>query len=398
MFKLEDMDFEGKRVIIREDHNVPLDDNGDVVNDKRLIGSLPTIKYVLEHGGKIILITHMGRPKGEVIENLKTDKMTARLSELLGKEIKKVDDCVGDAVKDAVMAMQTGDIIYLENSRFHNEEKEKNEEIKEEFGKQIAEFGEVYINDAFSNSHRDHASMTTIPRQIPGCAGLLLQKELDMLSKATKDLVHPFVAIVGGAKPDKIDSVRNLLKKADFVIISGILANTFLTAIGHDLKKSKYDADSIDAAKALFNEFGAKIVLPVDLIAADKWENDAHTGICSVENFADGTIAMDIGPETVKKYKGVLKDAKTIVWAGPPGVFEMSSFVNGTKEIAEFIATLDAVTIIGGGDTAAAIEKLGLSDKMTHVSTGGGASLMFLEGKELPAVKALEESAEKFSS
>lgn len=396
MFKLEDMDFEGKRVIVRTGMDIPVDDDGNVMDDKRIRGAVPTIKYLIEHNAKVILLTHMGRPKGVVIEKLKVVKVAAYLSDLLGKKVKAMNDTLGDEVKEAIGAMQPGDVIFLENERFHIEAQDK--EKKYEFGKQLAELGDIYVNDAFSNSHHECASMIVIPQHIPGCAGFLLQKELDMLSKATKDLEHPFVAIVGGAKPDKIDSVRNLLKRADFVIISGILANTFLTAIGYDLKKSKYDADSVDAAKALFDEFGAKIVLPVDLIAADKWENDAHTGICSVENFADGTIAMDIGPDTIKKYKYILKKAKTVVWAGPPGVFEMDSFVNGTKEIAEFIATLDAVTIIGGGDTAAAIEKLGLSDKMTHVSTGGGASLMFLEGKELPAVKALEESAEKFSS
>jgi len=379
-------DFEGKKVLVRVDFNVPLDD-GDITDDERIIAAIPTINFLLEKNAKIILMSHLGRPKSQVVEKLNMDKVAKKLSDLLDKEVIKLDDCIGQEVKEKINEMKNKDIVLLENLRFHAEE----ENNDEEFAKELASLGDVYVNDAFANCHRNHASMTTITKFLPSYAGFLVEKEITILTKIITNPEKPFIAIIGGAKPDKIEVIENLLNIADKIIIGGVLANTFLKASGVNIGKSKFDEKSLEIAKELLKKFMDKIILPVDAFVADNIEKGTNSRIVDVKNVPDDAIIGDIGAESISFYKKILKQAKTIVWSGPLGAFEFEKFAEGTNEIGLFLSGLNARVIIGGGDSAAAIKNLGLEDKVNYISTGGGAFLQFLSGKELPAIKVLQE-------
>ncbi|MGC8832455.1 MAG: phosphoglycerate kinase [Armatimonadota bacterium] len=387
---IRDIDVSGKRVLVREDLNVPLDPNtGQITDDRRIEAAIPTLKYLVDAGAKVIVVSHLGRPKGGPDDKLRMDPVAVRLQELLGRPVKKLNDCIGPSVEEAVAAMQPGDVILLENVRFYSEE-EKNDP---EFARKLAALADVYVNDAFGTAHRAHASTEGVAHYLPAVAGFLMEKEIDYLSRALSDPDRPFVAVLGGAKvSDKIKVIENLLTKVNTLLIGGGMAYTFLKAKGLEIGKSILDADSLDLAKETMRkaqELGIAFELPVDVVVADRFAEDANTQTVPVEAIPADWMGMDIGPKTAEKWAGILKQAKTIVWNGPVGVFEMDKFAVGTKAIAEAIASSSAVSIVGGGDSAAALEKLGYADKMTHISTGGGASLEFLEGRELPGVVAL---------
>ena len=387
--KLKDMDLENKRVLIRVDYNAPIKD-GKVADDTKLKRTLPTLNYLLKQNCKLILMSHLGRPdkdlkKGipmeEVREKYTLQPVADTLKELLNKEVSFVEDYLNNNLPE-------DNIILLENLRFNKEEKEDDEE----FAKQLASFADIYVNDAFGTCHRKHASVHAITKFLPGCIGFLVEKEIEELSKLLNPK-KPFIAIIGGAKADKINVIKSLLPKVSSMIIGGVLANTFQKARGIDIKASKFDKESLELAKNLTNE---KIILPNEVIAADSFEETAKTKNVNILNIPDNWMIVDIGNKAIETYKEYLKEAKTVVWAGPLGVFEIKNFSKGTKEIAEFISNLKATTIIGGGDSATAINKLHLADKMTHVSTGGGASLEFIEKEgKLPALVALEESSKR---
>jgi phosphoglycerate kinase len=387
ILKIKNIDVKNKKVLVRVDFNVPLNDDGDITEDERITAVIPTITFLLEENAKIILMSHLGRPEGQIVEKLKMDKVAKKLSELLDKEVIKLDDCIGEKVKEKINEMKNKDIILLENLRFHPEE-EKNDE---KFAKELASLGDVYVNDAFANSHRNHASMTTITKFLPSCAGLLFEKEINVLSAVIEKPERPFVAIIGGAKPDKIGVIKNLLKIVDKLIIGGVLANTFLKAKRINIGKSKFDEESLKTAKELLEKFNDKIILPIDAFVADNIEKGTNSRIIDVKKIPDNAIIGDIGAESISLYKSILKEAKTIVWGGPIGVFEFEKFAEGTNETALFLSSLKAWVMIGGGDSAAAIKKLGLESEVTYVSTGGGAFLQFLSGKQLPAIKVLEK-------
>jgi 3-phosphoglycerate kinase len=391
-FTLKDLDVNGKRVLVRVDFNVPLDKKtNDVTDDKRIKESLPTINFLLEHNAKVILCSHLGRPDGKVIDSLRMGKVAERLSNLLNKNVKKLDDCVGDEVKSEISNMQNGDVVILENLRFHAEE----EGNDENFSKQLADLAELFVNDAFGTCHRAHASTYGAAKYLQSAAGFLVEKELRIMGKAMENPKRPFVGILGGVKvSDKVKVIDNLLKKVDHLLLGGAMIFTFYKAQGKNTGSSKVEEESIKIAKILMNN--EKIILPVDVVIADRFDANANSKIVDVDGIEDNWIGLDIGPETIGKYKEILKKAKTVVWNGPMGVFEFEKFADGTKEIASFLSTLKAVTIIGGGDSAAAVEKFGFASKLTHVSTGGGASLEFFEGKKLPGIEALEDSYNKF--
>jgi len=395
--KLKDMDLEGKKVLVRVDYNVPIK-GGMVEDDTRLKATIPTINFLLEKNCKIILISHLGRPakllkKGKSFEEIKNDltlnPIAQDLSEILGVDVVFAENSIGlDSVSTEI---PEGDIVLLENVQFNKGETANNDE----FAKKLANLAEVYVNEGFGQNHREYASFCAITKYIHSCMGLLVEKEVLELSKLLKP-EKPFVAIVAGAKADKIKALKALTKKADKILIGGVLANTLLKAKGIDIGSSKFDEETFSAAKELIRLGGNKLLLPADSMVADKFDNDANTQIVTVDKIPKGWMNLDIGPETIKNYKDELKDAKTVFWAGPLGVFEMKKFFNGTKEIGEFLGTLKATVIVGGGDTVAAISAFNLADKLTHVSTGGGASLEFIEkdGK-LPALVALEAAYNK---
>ena len=385
---IKNVDVENKKVLVRVDFNVPMND-GDITEDERITTVIPTISFLLEKNAKIILMSHLGRPEGRVVEKLRMDKIAKRLGELLDKEVIKLDDCIGQKVKESINKMKSKEIILLENLRFHAEE----EDNDEKFAKELASLADVYVNDAFSNSHRNHASMTGITKLLPSCAGLLLEKEVRVLSSVMKNPEKPFVAIIGGAKPDKIEVIRNLLGFVDKIIIGGVLANTFLKAMGANIGKSKFDPESLNDAKSLLSQSGGKIVLPIDLFVAKSIEKGENSRVVKIDKITDECMIGDIGPDTIALYKKTLKNAKTVVWSGPIGTFEFEKFSEGTNEIALFLSGLKAKVIIGGGDSAVAVKQLGLEKEITYISTGGGAFLQFLSGKRLPAINALEESA-----
>jgi len=387
ILKIKNIDVKNKKVLVRVDFNVPLNDDGDITEDERITAVIPTITFLLEKNAKIILMSHLGRPKGQIVEKLKMDKVAKKLSELLDREVIKLDDCVGEDVKGKINEMKNKNIVLLENLRFHPEE----EENDEKFAKELASLGDVYVNDAFANSHRNHASMTTITKFLPSCAGLLFEKEINVLSAVIEKPERPFVAIIGGAKPDKIGVIKNLLKIVDKLIIGGVLANTFLKAKRVNIGKSKFDEESLKTAKELLEKFNDKIILPIDAFVADNIEKGTNSRIVDVKKVPDNAIIGDIGAESISLYKSILKEAKTIVWGGPIGAFEFEKFAEGTNEIALFLSGLKAEVIIGGGDSAAAIKKLGLESEVNYISTGGGAFLQFLSGKQLPAIKVLEK-------
>jgi len=393
---IEDLSYNGelrsKRVLVRVDFNVPMskETEGKITDDKRIVESLPTITKVISDGGKLILMSHMGRPKGE--KNLKYSlrPIAMHLSELLDRPVLFADDCIGESTEAIVNDLQDGDILLLENLRFYNEEEKNNPE----FAKKLASYGDIYINDAFGTAHRAHASTEGVTKYITKCAaGYLMQKELEYLSKAVSHPEHPFVAILGGSKiSGKIDVIRNLLGKADKILVGGGMIFTFYKALGNEIGKSLLEEDRVELAKELIAEAGNKLMLPVDIVAADKFENDAAYSTVDADKIPADKIGMDIGAKTISLFKEEILKAKTIVWNGPMGVFEMDNFAKGTFEVAKALAEATikgAVTVIGGGDSAAAIAKAGLDKDVSHVSTGGGASLEFLEGKVLPGVEAL---------
>lgn len=388
---IRDIDIKGKRVLMRVDFNVPLNKDLEVDDDTRIKAALPTIRYALENGARIVLMSHLGRPKGKVQDGMRLTPVGERLSELLGKQVRKLDDCIGDDVEKAVSGMKDGDVVLLENLRFYAEETKN----APGFAKKLASLGEVYVNDAFGTAHRAHASTEGITKFLKvAVAGFLLGKEIEYFDKALSDPPRPFVAILGGAKvSDKIMVIENLLKKVNSILIGGGMAYTFIKAEGKPIGNSKLEADKLGIAKSLREEAkrkGVKIVLPVDHLIADKIDVDSNTKVVD-ETIPENWIGVDIGPKTVDEFRKELRNAKMIMWNGPLGIFEISKFARGTEDIARFIAGLNATTIIGGGDTASAISKFGLGHSMTHISTGGGASLEYMEGKVLPGIAALND-------
>ncbi len=382
---VKDIDLKGKRVIMRVDFNVPMAD-GKVTDDKRIKAALPTINYVLEQGASLLLMSHLGRPKGGPDAEFSLKAASEALSALLGKPVKMAPDCVGAEVEKMAQEMKPGDVIMLENTRFHKGE-EKNDL---DLAKQMAALGEVYVNDAFGSAHRAHSSTEGIARFLPAVSGFLMEQELEYLGRAVANPEHPYIAILGGAKiSDKILVVETLASKCDKLIIGGGMANTFLTAKGLNMQDSLVEAEALETAKTLLAKLGDKLILPVDAIIADKFDAEANTQTVDVDKIPAGWRMLDVGPKTIEAYKAVIGTAKLVVWNGPVGVFEMPKFAEGTFALARMLAESSAITVIGGGDSASAVKKAGVAKQMTHVSTGGGASLEFLEGKELPGVAAL---------
>ena len=389
---VKDFDFSGKRVLIRVDFNVPLD-GATITDDTRIRAAIPTVKHILDQNPRsIVLMSHLGRPKGEVNPKFSLKPVAPALANLLGKDVKFVEDTIGEEAQAAAESLPEGGILLLENTRFDGREKKNDPELS----KALAAFGDVFVNDAFGSAHRAHSSTVGVADYLPAVAGLLLEKEIDYLSNAIEDPQRPFVAILGGAKvSDKIAVIEALLEKVDQLLIGGGMANTFFRAQGYETANSLVEEDAVETAKSLLTKGGDKLVLPTDAVIGDKFDNDAARKIISVESgVPEGWSIYDIGPDTIEIFGQTLDDAKTIVWNGPMGVFEMSNFAKGTFSVAQLLAdqtAAGAVTIIGGGDSAAAIEDSGLSDKITHISTGGGASLEMLEGKDLPGLVALKD-------
>ena len=385
---IEDVDVKGKRVLVRCDFNVPLKD-GRITDNTRITAALPTIRYLMEHGAKVILCSHLGRPKGEYKKEFSLEPVAKELSRLLGKEVKLASDIVGDSAKSLVANMKEGDIVLLENVRFDPRE-EKNDE---EFSKELASLAEVFVNDAFGTAHRAHSSTTGVASFLPAVSGFLIEKELKFLGSSLENPERPFVAILGGKKvSDKIGVINSLLEKVDTLMIGGAMAYTFFKAQGYNVGNSICELDKLDLANSLIEkakEKNVKLMLPIDTKIGREFKKDTESKTVAWTDIPDGWEGFDIGEKTIEMYKEELKKAKTIIWNGPVGLFEFDQFAIGTNEIANLLATLDAKTIIGGGDSAAAVEKAGLSDKMTHISTGGGASLEFLEGKKLPGIECL---------
>jgi phosphoglycerate kinase len=383
---IRDVDVKGKRVLVRVDFNVPLSE-GTVSDDTRIQAALPTIQYLLDGNAMVILCSHLGRPKGEVEDDLKMDPVALRLSELLGRPVTKLDDCVGPEVEAAVQAAMPGDAILLENTRFHPEEKANDPA----FAAQLAALADLYVDDAFGSAHRAHASTEGITHYLPAVAGFLMEKELEFLGSALAAPQRPFVAILGGAKiSDKIGVIENLLDQVDALLIGGGMANTFLKADGYDVADSLVEDGSLDTARALIERAGNKLVLPVDVTVADRFEAGAFSQVVSVAQVPPKWRILDVGPRTLELFQERLDGARTVVWNGPMGVFEFPKFAQGTEAVARMLAALPgATTIIGGGDSAAAVKRTGLAGRMSHISTGGGASLEFLEGKALPGVAVL---------
>ena len=387
---IQDVDLRDKRVLVRVDFNVPQDDAGKITDDTRIRAALPTIRYLAEHDAKVILMSHLGRPKGKVDEKWRLNPIAERLSELLGKPVQKVDEVVGPNVQAAVDALPSGGILLLENVRFQPGE-EKNDP---EFAKELANLGELFVNDAFGAAHRAHASTEGVAHYLPAVTGYLLGTEIDVLGNALSNPQRPFVAILGGAKvADKIGVIESLLPKVDALVIGGGMAYTFLKAQGYEIGKSLLDAGHLEKAAETLKS-GKRIELPVDVVVTDNFKNPTKKETVAADAIPADLEGVDIGPKTIEKFQNLLKDAKTVIWNGPMGVFENPQFAVGTRAVAEILAEIagkGANVIIGGGDSAAAVEQMGLADKMTHISTGGGASLEFLEGKTLPGVAALQD-------
>lgn len=392
---VRDLDVAGKKVLVRVDFNVPLNDKGEITDDTRITASLPTIQYLLEQKAAVILMAHLGRPKGQVKPELSLAPVAKHLGKLLGKKILFAPDCVGEAAQAAASKLKPGHILLLENLRFHKEE-EKNDM---EFAEKLASLADLYVNDGFGVSHRAHASVEGVTHFLPAAAGFLLEKEIQYVGQAVTNPLHPFVAIIGGAKvSDKIGVISNLLDKVDTLLIGGGMANTFLAAQGYKMGKSLVEEDKLDLAKELLakaKKNKVNMLLPTDLVMAAAFAPDAEHVTEKVKNLNQAYMALDIGAETSKAYAEALADAKMIVWNGPMGVFEMDAFCKGTEAVAKAVAKSRATSIVGGGDSVAAIEKLGLAKRITHISTGGGASLEYLEGKVLPGVAALDDLRRK---
>jgi len=382
---VKDIDLKNKRVLMRVDFNVPMAD-GKVTDDKRIKAALPTIKYVLEQGASLILMSHLGRPKSAADSEFSLRAASEVLAALLGVPVKMAPDCVGAEVEKMAQEMKPGDVMMLENTRYHAGE-EKNDL---ELAKQMAVLGEVYVNDAFGSAHRAHSSTEGITHFLPAVSGFLMEQELEYLGRAVANPEHPYIAILGGAKiSDKILVVETMLAKCDKLIIGGGMANTFLAAQGINMQDSLVEAASLETAKSILAKSGDKLILPVDAIIADKFDAEANTQTVDVDKIPAGWRMLDVGPKTLELYKTSLNGVKLVVWNGPVGVFEMPKFAEGTFALARMLAESGAITVIGGGDSASAVKKAGVAKQMTHVSTGGGASLEFLEGKELPGVAAL---------
>lgn len=388
---IRDVDLKGKRVFCRVDFNVPMKD-GKITDETRIRAALPTIQYLIEQGAKVILASHLGRPKGQVVEELRLTPVAKRLAELLGKDVKKADEAFGPAVQEMVAAMNEGDVVVVENVRFYAGEEKNDAELAKEF----AALADIFVNDAFGAAHRAHASTAGIADHLPAVSGLLMEKELEVLGKALSNPDRPFTAIVGGAKvKDKIGVIRHLLDKVDNLIIGGGLSYTFVKALGHEIGLSLCEDDKMDLAKEfmqLAKEKGVNFYMPVDVVITEEFSETATTKIVDIDSMPANWEGVDIGPKTREIYADVIKNSKLVVWNGPMGVFEMTPFANGTKAVAQALADAeDTYSVIGGGDSAAAAEKFGLADKMSHISTGGGASLEFMEGKELPGVVCLND-------
>ena len=389
---IEDLDVKGKRVLMRVDFNVPLDAGGRVTDDSRIKASLPSIQYVIGHGGKLILMSHLGRPKGKPVPGMSLAPASARLGELIEKPVRQLDDCVGERVREAVAAMAPGDVVMLENLRFHPEE-EKDDPA---FSRTLASLGDLYVNDAFGTAHRAHASTVGVTRFLSqSAAGFLMRDELSYLGKLLADPARPFVAILGGAKiSTKIAVIESLMQKADRVLIGGAMSYTLLKAEGVPVGASLVEPEMLDVAKTILDKAsrqGKALLLPVDHVVAERVEENSPVKTVGRDGIPDGWIAVDIGPRTVAWYGDEIAAARTVFWNGPMGVFEVPAFAAGTREIAKRIAASRAVSVIGGGDSVAAVHEFGLADKITHISTGGGASLEFLEGRELPGIAALTD-------
>jgi phosphoglycerate kinase len=387
---IQDVNVQGKKVFVRVDFNVPMKD-GVITNDTRVRATLPTLNYLLEQGAAVILGSHLGRPKGQRVPEFTLAPVAVRLGELLGREVKLAPDCVGEEVSAMAAELKSGEVLLLENLRYHKEE-EKNDP---EFAKALASLADVAVNDAFGVSHRAHASVEGITKFIPAVAGYLMEKEIKFVGQAVADPVRPFVAIIGGAKvSDKIGVIDNLLTKVDTLIIGGGMANTFVAAQGYSVGKSLLEEDKLDLARQLIakaKETGVNLLLPTDMVVADRFAPDAEHKNVAVDEIPAEWMALDIGADTAKAYAAALEDAKTVVWNGPMGVFEMDAFAHGTTAVAKAVAASDATSVVGGGDSISALQKTGLSDQITHISTGGGASLEFLEGKVLPGIAALAD-------
>lgn len=382
-----DLDVKGKKVLVRVDFNVPID-NGKVGDDTRIQAALPTIKYLLENGAAVILCSHLGRPKAEFDPKLSLKPVAEYLDTLLDAPVKFAEDCIGEAAEKAADSLEPGQVLVLENTRFHAGEKKNDPEM----AKALASLVDLFVNDAFGSAHRAHASTAGVADYLPAAAGFLLEKEIKYLGNAIADPERPFVAILGGAKiSDKIGVIDNLIKKADRILIGGGMANTFYKAQGYEMADSLVEEEVLDTAKNLLDMADGKIVLPVDVVIADAFAADAHEKIMDVGDVPAGWRILDIGPRTVEAFSDIIKRAGTVVWNGPMGVFEFEKFAKGTFEVAKAIAESDAIGIVGGGDSASAIKKSGLEDKITHISTGGGASLEMLEGKILPGLAVLDD-------
>jgi phosphoglycerate kinase len=384
---VRDIAVRDKRVLVRVDFNVPLQE-GKITDDRRIRAALPTIQYLLDQGAIVILMSHLGRPKGKVVEEMRLTPVAARLAELLNRPVTKLEDCVGEAVHAEVQAAQPGDVILLENLRFHAGERANDPE----FARQLASLADVYVDDAFGAAHRAHASVVGVAEYLPAVAGFLMEKELTALGGALENPEHPFVAILGGAKiSGKIEVIDNLLPKVERLLIGGGMANTFFKAQGYEVGESLVEEDALAVARETLSRAGDKLVLPVDVVVADAFDAQANSKVVAVDGVPQDWRILDIGPKTLERFGELLRPARTVVWNGPMGVFEFEKFAEGTFALARLLAELDATTVIGGGDSAAAIEQAGLADKMSHISTGGGASLEFLEGKTLPGVAALDD-------
>ena len=387
---VEDLDVAGKKVLVRCDFNVPLSD-GKITSDKRIVASLPTIKYLIKNGAKVILCSHLGRPKGEFKPEFSLAPVAARLSELLGQEVKMAKDVVGESAQSLAASLKDGEVMLLENVRFHKEETKNDPE----FSKKLASLADLYVNDAFGSAHRAHSSTTGVADYLPSACGYLIQKEIEFMGNALANPKRPLVAILGGAKvSDKIGVITDLLDKCDTIIIGGGMAYTFMKALGYEIGTSLLEADRVDDAKAMMETAkakGVKFIIPVDNKVGREYDPNTEAMVISSDNIPEGWMGLDIGPKTQALFADAIKGSGTVIWNGPMGVSEWENFAAGTIAVAKAVAESGAISIIGGGDSAAAVQKLGFADKMSHISTGGGASLEFLEGKELPGIAALSD-------